>query len=48
MAALVLGACTRSSGSAGNATPLQVYTAGPSLTQVRSTLGSSTWWPGVP
>jgi hypothetical protein len=49
MAALALAACTRSSaGSAGSATPLQVYTAGPSLSDVRTTLGSSTWWPGPP
>jgi hypothetical protein len=47
-AAIVLGACTRSSSNVGNATPLQVYTAGPSLTQVRTTLGSSMWWPGAP
>jgi hypothetical protein len=47
-AALVLAACTRSAGAGGSATPLQVYTAGPSLSAVRSTLGSSTWWPGAP
>jgi hypothetical protein len=47
-AALVLGACTRSASNVGNATPVQVYTAGPSLAQVRTTLGSSTWWPNAP
>jgi len=46
---LVLGACTRSSGlSGGNAKPADIYAAGPSLPQVRTLLGDSSWWPGIP
>ena len=46
---LLIGGCTlRSSGSGGNASPDQVYTAAPSIDQVRSMFGSSSWWPGTP
>ena len=49
-AALLFGAaCTRSSsaGSSGG-TPDQVYAAGPTVADVRSSLGSDTWWPATP
>jgi hypothetical protein len=46
---VALTACTRGSSSANNATPLQVYTAGPTLNQVRSSLGGDQlWWPATP
>ncbi len=49
LAAVVLGACTRSSSlSGGNAKPADIYAAGPSVSDVRSLLGDSSWWPGVP
>jgi hypothetical protein len=50
-AALLLGAgCTRNaSGSTGaGGTPEQVYAAGPTVDEVRSALGSETWWPATP
>jgi hypothetical protein len=46
---VALTACTRGSGSTSNATPLQVYTAGPTLSQVRGSLGGDQlWWPATP
>jgi hypothetical protein len=49
LAALTLGACKGSSGLTGaNAKPADIYAAGPSLFQVRTLLGDSKWWPGVP
>jgi hypothetical protein len=49
LASLVIGACTRSAGvSDANAKPADIYAAGPSVSDVRSLLGDSTWWPGVP
>jgi hypothetical protein len=50
-AALLTGAaCTRSSSgsSSGGGTPEQIYAAGPTVQDVRSTLGSDTWWPATP
>lgn len=49
-AALVFGAaCTRpGAGSSTGATPDQIYAAGPTAQDIRSTLGSDTWWPGTP
>ena len=50
-ATLLLGAaCTRSvaSGSSGGGTPDQIYAAGPTAEEVRSSLGSETWWPATP
>jgi len=50
-AALLLGAaCTRagSSGSNAGGTPEQIYAAGPTVQDVRSSLGSETWWPATP
>ncbi len=50
-AALLLGAaCTRSGASGGSsaATPEQIYAAGPTVDEVRSSLGSETWWPATP
>jgi len=48
--ALLLGAaCTRPSSSAsGGGTPEQIYAAGPTVQDVRSLLGSDTWWPATP
>jgi len=48
--ALLLGAaCTRPSSSAsGGGTPEQIYAAGPTVQDVRSSLGSETWWPATP
>jgi len=49
--ALLLGAaCTRpgSSASSGGGTPEQIYAAGPTVQDVRSSLGSETWWPATP
>jgi len=49
--ALLLGAaCTRSGASGGSSagTPEQIYAAGPTVDEVRSTLGSETWWPATP
>jgi hypothetical protein len=42
------GACTRPSTGATNAQPLDLYAAGPSLSDVRSLLGDNAWWPGPP
>jgi hypothetical protein len=50
-AALLIGAaCTRagSSGSNSGGTPEQIYAAGPTVQDVRSSLGSETWWPATP
>jgi len=50
-AALLLGAaCTRnaSGSTSGGGTPEQVYAAGPTVDEVRSALGSETWWPATP
>lgn len=44
---LVVVGCTRSSGSS-TATPDQVYAAGPTTDDIRSTLASETWWPTTP
>jgi hypothetical protein len=49
LATLMLVACTpRPNGSTANATPYQVYDAGPTLLDVRTLLGSSDWWPATP
>lgn len=49
VAALVLGACTRSAGGFGaNAKPADVYAAMPTQAQVRTLLGDSNWWEGPP
>jgi hypothetical protein len=49
LVALVLGACTRSSGLSGsNANPANILAAGPSVSDVRSLLGDSAWWPSIP
>lgn len=50
LALLAVAGCTRpnSSGSTGRATPIQVFTAGPSVTDIRSLLGDDQWWPGTP
>jgi hypothetical protein len=46
---VALTACTRGSSSQNNATPLQVYTAGPSINQIRGYLGGDElWWPATP
>lgn len=46
---LLLAGCTRSSSSSSSAgTPAQIYAAGPTVNDVRATLGSDTWWPGTP
>lgn len=47
---LLVAGCTRttSGGSTGKATPLQVFTAGLTVDQVRSTMGDDMWWPGAP
>lgn len=45
---LLLAGCTRTSGANSGGTPDQVYAAGPSAQDVRSTLGSDTWWPSTP
>jgi len=49
-AALLLGAaCTRSGASSGGGgTPAQIYAAAPTVDEVRSSLGSETWWPATP
>lgn len=51
-AALLLGAaCTRpgaSGASSNGGTPEQIYAAGPTVADVRSSLGSETWWPATP
>jgi hypothetical protein len=46
--AVLAGACTRPSTGATNAQPLDLYAAEPSLSDVRSLLGDSAWWPGPP
>ena len=47
--ALALGACRSSPGLSGaNARPDDIYAAGPSLSDVRTLLGDSSWWPGIP
>src|SRR5262245_16166170 len=48
LALIGVAGCTRSSKSGGGATPDQVYAAGPSVQDVRATLGSDTWWEGTP
>jgi hypothetical protein len=49
VAALVAGACTRSTGlSTATARPVDIYAAGPSVADVRGLLGDANWWPGTP
>ena len=48
MVALFASACTRGSAGSNNAQPLDLYAAAPTLADVRSLLGDSTWWPGPP
>ena len=50
LAVLLMGAaCTRSTtSSGGGGTPDQIYAAGPTAQDVRSALGSDTWWPVTP
>lgn len=46
---LVAVACARpGSGAGGSATPLDLYGANPSVAEVQSLLGDSSWWPGPP
>ena len=45
---VVAGACTRPGSGATNAQPLDLYAAEPSVSDVRSWLGDSAWWPGPP
>lgn len=45
---LLASACTRTNTGAGNALPLDLYAAAPTLADVRSLLGDSNWWPGPP
>ncbi len=46
VAAVLAGACTRSPSSANapGTRPLDIYTAGPTVTQVRELLGDTQWW----
>ena len=46
--ALLLGACSRSAGTAANISPQDVYAAGLSVDTMRNLLGGSGWWPGPP
>jgi hypothetical protein len=46
--ALIASACTRSSSTGSNTQPMDLYTANPSLADVRSLLGDDNWWPGPP
>lgn len=46
--AVVAVACTRSSTSGANATPIDLFTAEPSVSDVQALLGDSSWWPGPP
>jgi hypothetical protein len=46
--AVVAGACTRPGSAGTNAQPLDLYAAEPSVSDVRSLLGDSAWWPGPP
>ena len=51
LAALLLGAaCTRAGSTVSNSggTPEQIYAARPTVQDVRSSLGSETWWPATP
>ena len=49
LAVVLVSACTRSSGSkATSASPIQIYTAGPTVQQIRTSLGNDMWWPGAP
>jgi hypothetical protein len=41
-------ACTRSSTSGANATPIDLLTAEPRVSDVQALLGDSSWWPGPP
>lgn len=47
---LAVAGCTRpnSTGAAGRATPIQVFTAGPTVSDIRTILGDDQWWPGTP
>ena len=47
--AVIASACSiRSSSVSGRVQPLDFYAANPSLTDVRTLLGDSNWWPGPP
>jgi len=48
IALVAFTACTRTSPKSATATPIQMYTAGPTLQQVRTSLGADSWWPGAP
>jgi hypothetical protein len=48
MVAAVAAACARPGSSTSAATPLDLYGANPSLADIQSLLGDSTWWPGPP
>lgn len=48
VAVLLLEACTRAGSGGGGPMPAQVYAAGLTVQDVRSTLASDTWWPGTP
>jgi hypothetical protein len=49
LAALVLGACSRSAGGFGaSAKPADIYAALPTEAQVRTVMGDSNWWEGAP
>jgi hypothetical protein len=45
---VVAGACTRAGSGATNAQPQDLYAAEPSVSDVRSLLGDTAWWPGPP
>lgn len=48
VALLLVAGCTRGNNSSSGGTPDQIYAAGPSTDDVRSSLGSDTWWPSTP
>lgn len=48
IALLTGAACTRTSTGSGGGTPDQIYAAGPTVQDVRSALGSDTWWQVTP
>jgi hypothetical protein len=45
---VVAGACARSNPGTVSAQPLDLYAAEPTLADVRTMLGDSSWWPGPP
>jgi hypothetical protein len=43
-----MSACALATSTGGSVKPMDLYAAGPTLADVRSLLGDSTWWPGPP